>query len=100
MNLTKQMTKLIKIWTGVEKCLIIAREIDEHPVIGEINNNQNDDWSARAIRDNSTTLNDYNELTDFLAKTNNSTFGVFKVYSSQQSSPRFYLFMIIKKEWL
>jgi hypothetical protein len=36
MNLTKQMTKLIKIWTGVEKCLIIAREIDEHPVIGEI----------------------------------------------------------------
>jgi hypothetical protein len=100
MNLTKQMTKLIKVWTGVEKCLVIAREIDEHPVIGEINNNQNDDWSARAIRDNSTTLKDDNELTDFLAKTNNSTFGMFKVYSIQQSSPRFYLFMIIKKEWL
>lgn len=103
-NLTKQMMKLIKIWMQGKDCVIIAREIAEHsPVIGEITADQNDQWSARAIRDKLTTLKDDNELKDFLTKTSNSTFGFFKVYSNQQqqqSSARFYLFMIIKKEWL
>jgi hypothetical protein len=100
-NLTKEMMKLIKIWMQGKDCVIVAKEIAEHfPVIGEITADQNDQWSARAIRDKLTTLKDDNELTDFLAKTDNSTFGFFKVYSSQQSSVRFYLFMIIKKEWL
>jgi len=101
-NLTKQMMKLIKIWMQGKDCVIIAREIDEHsPVIGDINADQKDHWCARSIKNKLTTLKDDNELTDFLAKTNNSTFGLFRVYSSQQqSSARFYLFMIIKKEWL
>jgi hypothetical protein len=102
-NLTKQMMKLIKIWMQGKDCVIIAKEIAEHsPVIGEITTDQNDQWSARAIRDKLTKLKDDNELKDFLIKTNNYTFGFFKVYSSQQqqSSARFYLFMIIKKEWL
>jgi hypothetical protein len=101
-NLTKQMMKLIKIWLQGMDYLILARQIGEHyPIIGYINADQNDHWSARAIKDKVTTLKDDNELTDFLSKTNNSTFGVFKVYSSQQQSiARFYLFMIIKKEWL
>jgi hypothetical protein len=102
-NLTKQMMKLIKIWMQGKDCVIVAKEIAEHfPVIGEITADQNDQWSARAIRDKLTTLKDDNELKDFLTKTNNSTFGFFKVLSSQQqqSSARFYLFMIIKKEWL
>jgi hypothetical protein len=102
-NLTKQMMKLIKIWMQGKDCVIIAREIAEHsPVIGDINADQNHQWSVRAIRDKLTTLNDDNELKDFLTKTSNSTFGFFKVYSSQQqqSSARFYLFMILKKEWL
>jgi hypothetical protein len=85
-----------------KECIIVAREIGEQSaVIGDINADQNDHWSARTIRDKLTTLKDDNELTDFLAKTNNSTFGFFKLYSSQQqSSARFYLFMIVKKEWL
>jgi hypothetical protein len=101
-NLTKQMMKLINVWVQDENCLIIASEIaHEHfPVIGDINADQTDHWSARAIRDKLTTLKDDNELKDFLTKTYNSTFGLFKVYSSQQqSTARFYLFMIIKKEW-
>jgi hypothetical protein len=101
-NFTKQMIKLIKLWTLGKDCVIVAREIGEQsPVIGDINAYQNDHWSARAIRDKLTTLKDDNELKDFLAKTNNSTFGFFKVYSSQQHlSARFYLFMIIKEKWL
>jgi hypothetical protein len=101
-NFTEQMIKLIKIWMQGKDCVIVAREIGEQAaVIGDINADQNDHWSARAIRDKLTTLKDDNELTDFLAKTNNSTFGFFKIYSSQQqSSARFYLFMIVKKEWL
>jgi hypothetical protein len=101
MNLTKQMPKIIKLWLVWENCIIAAKEMNEyHPVIGEIKTNQKHHWSARAIKDNFTELKDDNELTDFLAKTNNSTFGLFKINTSQQSSPRFYLFMIIKKEWL
>ena len=102
MNLTKQIMKLIKVWVRSENCLIVAEEIAvEFPVIRDITTDQYDHWSARAIRDKLTTLKDDNELADFLAKTNNSTFGLFRVYSSQQqSSPRFYLFMIIKNEWL
>jgi hypothetical protein len=100
-NLTKQMMKLIKIWLQGKDYLILAKEIGEHyPVIGDIDDDQKDHWSARAIRNKLTTLKDDNELTDFLAKTNNSTFGMFRVYSSQQFFPRFYVFMIIKKEWL
>ena len=100
-NLTKQMMKLINVWKQDENCLIIASETADHfPVIGDINPDQTDHWSARAIRDKLTTLKDDNELKDFLTKTNNSTFGLFKVYSSQQqSTARLYLFMIIKKEW-
>ena len=102
-NLTKQIMKLIKIWVQGENCLIVAKEISQQcSVIGDINADKNDHWSSRVIKDKLTMLKDDNELTDFLAKTNNSTFGLFKVYSShqQQSSARFYLFMIIKKEWL
>jgi hypothetical protein len=101
-NLTKQIMKLIKIWLQGKDYLILAREIGEHfPAIGDINADQKDHWSARAIRDKLTTLKDDNELADFLAKTDNSTFGFFKFYSSQQqSSASIYLFMIIKKEWL
>jgi hypothetical protein len=96
------MMKLIKIWMQAKDCVIVTKEMAEHfPVIGEITADQNDQWSARAIRDKLTTLKDDNELKDFLTKTSNCTFGFFKVYSSQQqSSARFYLFMIIKKEWL
>jgi hypothetical protein len=101
-NLTKQTMKLIKIWLQSKDYLILAREIGERStVIGGINADQKDHWSARAIRDKLTTLKDDNELTDFLNKTNNSTFGIFKLYSNQLlSSPKFYLFMIIKMEWL
>ena len=102
-NLTKQMAKLIKIWVQGENCLIVAKEISQQcSVIADINAEKNEHWSSRAIKDKLTRLKDDNELTDFLARTNNSTFGRFKVYSShqQQSSARFYLFMIIKKEWL
>jgi hypothetical protein len=100
-SLTKQMMQLIKTWLQGKDYLILAKEIGEYyPVIGDIDADQKDHWSARAIRNKLTTLKDDNELTDFLAKTNNSTFGMFKVYSSQQFSPRFYVFMIIKKEWL
>jgi hypothetical protein len=99
-NLTKQMSILIKAWLVGENCIIWAKEIDAHtPIVGEIKTNQKDHWSARAIKDNFTELKDDNELADFLAKTNNSTFGVFKVYLNQQPSPKFYLFMIIKNEW-
>jgi hypothetical protein len=101
-NFTKQMIKLIKIWMLGKDCVIVAREISEKSrVIGEITADQNDHWSARAIRDKLTTLKDDNELKDFLTKTNNSTFGLFRVYSSQHGlSARFYLFMIIKENWL
>ncbi|HKG41407.1 MAG TPA: hypothetical protein VKA98_04655 [Nitrososphaeraceae archaeon] len=102
-NLTKQMIQLIKIWMQGKDCVIVAREIGEQSaVVGDINADQNDHWSTRAIRDKLTTLKDDNELKDFLTKTSNSTFGFFKVYSSQQqqqSSARFYHFMILKKEW-
>ena len=103
-NLTKQMAKLIKIWVQGENCLIVAKEISQQcSVTGSINTDKNDHWSSRAIKDKLTTLKDDNELTDFLSKTKNSTFGLFKVYSSHQqqsSAAKFYLFMIIKKEWL
>jgi len=102
-TLTKEMMKLIKIWMQGKDCVIVAKEIAEQcAVIGDINADQNDHWSARAIRENLTTINDDYEVKDFLAKTNNSTFGFFKVFSSKekQSSARFYLFMIIKKQWL
>ena len=101
-NLTEQIMKLIKVWMQAKDCVIVAREVGEQfPTTGDINAYEKDHWSARAIKDKLTTLNNDNELIDFLAKTNNSTFGMFKVYSSQQqSSARFYLFMIIKKEWL
>jgi hypothetical protein len=100
-NLIKQMSILIKAWLLWENCIIEAKEIDAHtPIIGEIKTNQKDHWSARAIKDNFTELKDDNELADFLTKTNNCTFGVFKVYLNQQSSSKFYRFMIIKKEWL
>jgi hypothetical protein len=103
-NLTKQMMKLIKIWVQGENYLIVAKEISQQcSVIGDINADKHDHWSSRAIKDKFTTLKDDNELTDFLAKTKNSTFGLFKVYSSHQqqfSAAKFYLFMIIKKEWL
>jgi hypothetical protein len=66
------MIKLIKIWMQSKDCIIVAREIGEQSaVIGDINADQNDHWSARTIRDKLTTLKDDNELTDFLAKTNN-----------------------------
>jgi hypothetical protein len=97
-NLTKQMSIIIKAWLLGENCIIEAKEIDAHtPIIGEIKTNQKDHWSARAIKDNLTELRDDNELVDFLAKNNNSTFGVFKVYLNQQSSSKFYRFMIIKR---
>jgi hypothetical protein len=100
-NLIKLMSILIKAWLVWENCMIWAKEIDAHtPIIGEIKTNQKDHWSARAIKDNFTELKDDNELADFLAKTIYSTFGVFKVYLNQQSSSKFYRFMIIKKEWL
>ena len=101
-NLTKQIMKLIKVWMQAKDCVIIAREVGEQfPTPGDIHAYEKDHWSTRAIKDKLTTLNNDNELIDFLAKTNNSTFGMFKVYSNQQqSSARFYLFMIIKKEWL
>jgi hypothetical protein len=99
-NLTKKMSKLIKAWLLGKNCIISAKEIEAHYSINEeININQKDHWSARAIRDKFTELKDDNELMDFLAKTNNSTSGIFKIYSSQNSSPKFYLFMIIKQEW-
>jgi hypothetical protein len=100
-NLTKQMSKIIKAWLLGENCIIWAKEIKQHYSISTegININQKDDWPARAIRDKFTELKDDNELMDFLAKTNNSTSGIFKIYSSQNSSPKFYLFMIIKQEW-
>jgi hypothetical protein len=96
--------KLIKIWTQDKDCVIVAREIGEQfSTTVDINAYEKDHWSARAIKDKFTTLNNDNELTDFLAKTKNSTFGLFKMYSSHQqqsSAAKFYLFMIIKKEWL
>lgn len=100
-DLNKQMMKLIKVWTQDKDCVIVAREVGEQfPTPGEINAYEKDHWSARAIKEKLTTLNNDNEIIDFLAKTNNSTFGMFRVCSSQQqSSAKFYLFMIIKKEW-
>ena len=83
MNFIKQMIKLIKLWTLGKDCIIIAREIGEQSrVSGDINADQNYHWSARAIRGKLTTLKDDDELKDFLTKTNNSTFGLFKVYST------------------
>ena len=65
-DLNKQMMKLIKTWMRGENCLIVAKEISQHcPVIGDINADQNDHWSARAIRDKLTILKYDNELIDF-----------------------------------
>jgi len=82
-KLPEVMRKVVNLWTRNQN-YTFASEVQKQEIpednYTELNITNENDWAARAIKDNITILND-DELLDFLTKSKNITFSVFKVHS-------------------
>ena len=94
-ELPQLMRKVVNEWTKNQNYTFASEVQKQIPQDNytELNITNENDWAARAIKDNITILND-DELLDFLIKSNNITFSIFKVnlkYKQEKFSSRYYL---------
>jgi hypothetical protein len=101
-KLPEVMRNVVNEWTRNQN-YAFASEIEKqqipHDNCIELNVTHENDWALRAIKYNLTNLNDQ-ELLDFLTKSKNVTFSVFKVhleYKQDKFSSRYYLIYITNR---